>query len=149
MPMIFRPSAPLLLDVADPGADLGRRSGSALADERVDEDARRDDRVRVALGLPPLRLVEVAADFARRRDAGREIEIALVLDRLRHAGLPLLVPVHVRVDDAGHDVLAGGVDDRVGARSRRGLAPVVADVTRSGRPATTMSTGPYGGLALP
>ena len=36
-----------------------------------------------------------------------------------NAGLPLLVPVHVGVDDARHDVLAGGVDHRV-RRSRRG-----------------------------
>ena len=63
----------LLLDVADPRADLGRRSGAPLADERVDEDARRDDRVRVALRLPALRLVEVAADLARGRHAGGEI----------------------------------------------------------------------------
>ena len=109
-----------LLDVADPRADLGRRAGPALADDRVDQDARRDDRVRVALGLPPLGLVEVAADLARRRDAGREIQVALVLDRLRHAGLALFVPVHVRVDDAGHHVLAGGVDHGVGAARGRG-----------------------------
>ena len=108
----------LLLDVADPRADLGRRAGPPLADERIDEDARRDDRVRVALGLPALRLVEVAADFARRRDAGGEIQVPLVLNRLRHAGLPLLVPVHVGVDDPGHHVLAGGVDDRVGRVAR-------------------------------
>ena len=37
-------------------------------------------------------------------------------------GLALLVPVHVRVDDAGHDVLAGGVDHRVRARAMARLA---------------------------
>ena len=119
----------LLLDVADPRADLGRRSGAALADERVDQDARRDDRVRVALGLPPLRLVEVAADLARRGHAGGEIQVALVLDRLRHAGLALLVPVHVRVDDARHHVLAGGVDHRV-RRSRASAASAPASRRR-------------------
>ena len=107
----------LLLDVADPRADLGRRAGAALADERVDQNARRDDRVRVAFGLPALRLLEIAADFARRGHAGGEVEVALVLNRLRHAGLALLVPVHVGVDDAGHHVLAGGVDHRVAKRA--------------------------------
>ena len=102
-------------DVADPRADLGRRAHAALADHRVDEDARRDDRVRVALALPPLRFLEIAADLAGGRHAGRQVQVALVLNRLRHAGLALLVPVHVGVDDARHDVLAGGVDDRVGA----------------------------------
>ena len=140
----------LLLDVADPRADLGRRSGAALADERVDQDARRDDRVRVALGLPPLRLVEVAADLARGGDAGGEIQVALVLDRLRHAGLPLLVPVHVRVDDARHHVLAGGVDHRVGDRACESLGSAERDRSDDDQPVlTTMSTGPYGGLALP
>src|SRR5262249_7561183 len=109
----------LLLDVANPRANLRRRAGPALAHERVDEDPRCDDRVRVALGLPPLRLVEVAADLARRGHAGGEVEVALVLDRLRNPRRPLLVPVHVRLDDARHHVLAGRVESRV-RRSRRG-----------------------------
>ena len=106
----------LLLDLADPGADLGWRSAAALADERVHQNAGGHDGVRVALGLPPLRLVEIAAHFPHSGHACREVEVALVLNRLRHAGLALFVPVHVRVDDAGHHVLAGGVDHRVGGR---------------------------------
>ena len=83
-----------------------------VGEHRIEHDARRDDRVRRALGPPLLGLLEVAADLAGRRDAGRQVEVALVLDRDRAD--PLLVPVHVRVDDARHDVLAGGVDDGVG-----------------------------------
>ena len=130
--MIFRPSAPRALDVADPRADLGRRAGPPLADDRIDEDARRDDRVGVALRLPRFGLLEVAADFAGGRHAGRQIEVALVLNRLRHARLPLLVPVHVRVDDARHHVLAGGVDHRVGRRVPRRARR--CRCRRSGRP---------------
>ena len=66
-----------LLDVANPRADLGRRSGAPLADERIDQNARRDDRVRVAFRLPPLRLLEIAADFTRGRHAGGEVQVAL------------------------------------------------------------------------
>ena len=105
-------------DVADPRANLGRRAHAAFAHHRVDEDARRDDRVRVALALPPLRFLEIAADLAGGRHAGRQVQVALVLNRLRHAGLALLVPVHVGIDDARHHVLAGGVDDGVRARDR-------------------------------
>jgi hypothetical protein len=104
-----------ILHVADPRADFRRTSRAALADDRVDEHAGRDDPVRVALGLPHPGLVEIAADFPRRRHARRQIEIALVLDGLRHARLTLLVPVHVRVHDARHHVLAGAVDETVGA----------------------------------
>ena len=116
----LQPVGPARGGVADPLADLGRRAHPAFADDRVDEDARRDDRVRVALALPPLRLLEVAADLARRGDARREIQVALVLDRLRHAGLALFVPVHVRVDDPGHHVFARGVNH--GIRARHGAA---------------------------
>ena len=126
--MIFRPSAPRCLMSRIQARISAGRAGAPLADDRIDQDARRDDRVRVALGLPALRLVEVAADFARRGHAGGEVEVALVLNRLRHARLALFVPVHVRVDDARHHVLAGAVDHRVGRpRVRRGR-PVDADV---------------------
>ena len=64
-----------------------------------------------------LRLREVAAKLAGRRDARGQVQIALVLDRLRHAGRALFVPVHVRVDHARHHVLAGSVDHRVGRRA--------------------------------
>ena len=139
----------LLLDVADPRADLGRRAGPPFADERVDQNPRRHDRVGVALGLPALGLVEIAADLARRRDAGSQIKVSLVLNRLRHARLALLVPVHVGVDDPGHHVLARAVD-HPSDESR-------ATVDRSGgepmyemRPSsTTTSAGPYAGFALP
>ena len=81
---------------------------------RVEHDARRDDRVCGALSPPLLGLLEIAADLTRRRHSGREVQVALVLDRQRTD--TLLVPVHVGVDDAGHHVLAGGVDNRVWRR---------------------------------
>ena len=109
-----------LLHLADPCTDLGGRSGATLADERIHQNPGRDDRVRVAFRLPFLRLLEIAADFTRRGHPGGEVQVALVLNRLRHAGLTLFVPVHVRVDDAGHHVLAGGVDHRVRCRRERG-----------------------------
>ena len=109
----------LLLHLADPRTDLGGRSGATLADERVHQNPGRDDRVRVAFRLPLLRLVEIAADFTRRGHPGGEVQVALVLNRLRHARLTLFMPVHVGVDDAGHHVLAGGVDHRVRCRRER------------------------------
>ena len=67
----------------------------------------------------------VGWEIARRPDLdGRRqtdhvhIEVAFVLDRLRHARLALFVPVHVRIDDAGHHVFARRVNHRVGARHR-------------------------------
>ena len=109
--------APLLRAAHQGAPFVGRHRRGFTRVEQVDEhrvvhDARRDDRVRGALGLPLLRLREVAAHLPRRRHAGRQVEIALVLDRDRPR--TLRVPVHVRVDDPRHDVFAGRVDDLVG-----------------------------------
>ena len=60
----------LLLHLANPGPDLGRRAGASLADEGVDQNAGRDDRMGVAFRLPLLRLLEIAADFTRRGHPG-------------------------------------------------------------------------------
>ena len=107
-----------LFDVADPRPDLGRRPRLALAHEGIDQNSRCHDRVRVAFRLPPLRFIEVAADFAGGGDAGGQVQVTLVLNWLWNAGLPLLVPMHVHVDDARHHVLAGRIDQRVGRRAR-------------------------------
>ena len=82
---------------------------------RVDEDARRDERVRRAVGPPFLGLLDVGPHVADRRHAAGEQEIGLVLERLRRAAA-FVLQVHVRVDEAGHDVLPGCVDDGIGRR---------------------------------
>ncbi len=92
---------------------------TTLGERRVVDDARRDDGVFGGLLAPQVRLVDVAADFAHGGRAAGEIEVALVLDGHRNALHPLLVPVHVRVDHARHDVFAGGVDHGVWTDGRR------------------------------
>jgi hypothetical protein len=79
----------------------------------------------VAFRLPALRLVEIAADLPRRRYSCGEVQVSLVLNRLRHPRLPLLMPVHVRVDDARHDVLASGIDFRICAAQASACHPHV------------------------
>ena len=105
------------LGVAHALADFIVRLSLAHRGTRVCDDARRDDRVLVALLLPALALGEVAAKLAGRGHARGQVQVAFVLDRLRHAGGALFVPVHVRVDQAWHHVLPGAIDHRVGRRA--------------------------------
>ncbi len=114
----FQPVCAAVFRGLDQLPDLVRRLAihligrDEIGQHRIEQDARRDDLVRGALGAPLLRLVEIAAHFARGRHASGQIQIALVLNRNRPD--TLFVPVHVRVDDAGHDVFARGVDHHVG-----------------------------------
>src|SRR5450759_91261 len=97
---------------------LGRPAGAPAPARRVDENPRRDQRVRRAVGPPLLRLLELRPDVAHGGHAASQQQVGLVMERLRHAA-PLVLQVHVGVDDAGHDVLAGRIDDRVGRRVLR------------------------------
>ncbi len=109
----------VLLRPSDPGADglrrLGRPVGAAAPVRRVDQDPRSHQRVRGAGRAPRLRLVEIRPDVADRRRAACEVQVHLVLEWLRHPSA-FVLQVHVRVDDAGHHVLPGGVDNRIGGR---------------------------------
>src|SRR2546421_351734 len=59
------------------------------------------------------RALRVAADVADCGDAARQPDVELVLDRLRLSAA-LLLQMRVRVDQPRQDVLAAGVDHRVG-----------------------------------
>jgi hypothetical protein len=110
----------LLLDGPDAFPNRLRR-GPSQPGGRVDEDARRGDLVRGTLGAPLDRLGEIGPDVADGCHAGRQIEIHLVLERLRNPAA-FVLQVHVRVDESRQHVLARGVDDRIGRRVARGCA---------------------------
>ena len=107
------------LRLAHDGADAGGRTvelslrADHIGERRIVEDAGRDNGVLGRLLAPQVGLVDITTNFTNRRRSRGEIQVALVLDRHRNARHPLLVPVHVRVHQAWHDVLAGGIDDGV------------------------------------
>ena len=113
MPRILMPSAPCCF--SDCTRARASRGIAHAAEHRIDEDARRGEFALGALLAEFERALGVAAHVADGGDAAGQPDVEFVFQRLRLAAA-LLLQVGVRVDQAGQDVLAGGVDHGVGLR---------------------------------